>query len=200
MWQWAYRAQAVRVVFRLYNSPTCIPPDTAFFALNRLYTAHLHRESISLHDQYHLKPTVKQISLESRRFTQHGDRPFDLWLYAWDSHHMETAYVTCDYRPEIHTAWKPPMWLVIICLSFPPHRDRLCDLWLLAGVSHHMETAYVTCDYWPAFHTTWRPPMWHTNTICMEISMKGRCWTPGHFIGQFWATQNWPMKWHCWEL
>ena len=73
-----YRAQAVRVVFRLYNSPTCIPPDTAFFALNRLYTAHLHRESISLHDQYHLKPTVKQISLESRRFTQHGDRPFDL--------------------------------------------------------------------------------------------------------------------------
>ena len=139
-----YRAQAVRVVFRLYNSPTCIPPDTAFFALNRLYTAHLHRESISLHDQYHLKPTVKQISLESRRFTQHGDRPFDLWLYAWDSHHMETAYVTCDYRPEIHTAWKPPMWLVIICLSFPPHRDRLCDLWLLAGVSHHMETAYVT--------------------------------------------------------
>ena len=73
-----YRAQAVRVVFRLYNSPTCIPPDTAFFALNRLYTAHLHRESISLHDQYHLKPTVKQISLESRRFTQHGDRLFDL--------------------------------------------------------------------------------------------------------------------------
>ena len=152
----------------MYNSPTCIPPDTAFFALNRLYTAHLHRESISLHDQYHLKPTVKQISLESCRFTQHGDRPFDLWLYAWDSHHMETAYVTCDYRPEIHTAWKPPMWLVIICLSFPPHRDRLCDLWLLAGVSHHMETAYVTCDYRPEIHTAWKPPMWLV-IICLSF-------------------------------